>query len=192
MTFPHLDPSQCRMAAHLLGSSGHPFSPLQGQSLPAAHRCLSVFSLQHFKQLVDELQAKGVGTVNKALTESFKILREVRGTVPTLTLGTSAPAHPCFPRFGLAQPQEGREWYSWVSKLWQTVCKSNQASRRFWLVHDALELLNLPRMAAFLGVGTPSIGATVVVASSPKQSAPLHHHCCNVPPCHGLGAFWLW
>ncbi|XP_074727786.1 voltage-dependent calcium channel subunit alpha-2/delta-4 isoform X7 [Strix uralensis] len=33
---------------------------------------------EHFKQLVDELQAKGVGTVNKALTESFKILREVR------------------------------------------------------------------------------------------------------------------
>ncbi|XP_009950292.1 PREDICTED: voltage-dependent calcium channel subunit alpha-2/delta-4 [Leptosomus discolor] len=31
---------------------------------------------EHFKQLVDELQAKGVGTVNKALTESFKILRE--------------------------------------------------------------------------------------------------------------------
>uniref|UniRef100_A0A669P5X2 Calcium voltage-gated channel auxiliary subunit alpha2delta 4 n=1 Tax=Phasianus colchicus TaxID=9054 RepID=A0A669P5X2_PHACC len=33
---------------------------------------------EHFKQLVDELQAKGVGTVNKALTESFKILREFR------------------------------------------------------------------------------------------------------------------
>uniref|UniRef100_A0A8C8SEU9 Calcium voltage-gated channel auxiliary subunit alpha2delta 4 n=1 Tax=Pelusios castaneus TaxID=367368 RepID=A0A8C8SEU9_9SAUR len=32
----------------------------------------------HFKQLVDELQAKGVGTVNKALLESFKILREFR------------------------------------------------------------------------------------------------------------------
>uniref|UniRef100_A0A8B9Q4U8 Calcium voltage-gated channel auxiliary subunit alpha2delta 4 n=1 Tax=Apteryx owenii TaxID=8824 RepID=A0A8B9Q4U8_APTOW len=33
---------------------------------------------EHFKQLVDELQAKGVGTVNKALTESFRILREFR------------------------------------------------------------------------------------------------------------------
>ncbi|KAL8222197.1 UNVERIFIED_CONTAM: Voltage-dependent calcium channel subunit alpha-2/delta-4 [Gekko kuhli] len=33
---------------------------------------------EHFKQLVDELQAKGVGTVNKALIESFKILREFR------------------------------------------------------------------------------------------------------------------
>ncbi|KFU87796.1 Voltage-dependent calcium channel subunit alpha-2/delta-4, partial [Chaetura pelagica] len=33
---------------------------------------------EHFKQLVDELQAKGVGTVSKALTESFKILREFR------------------------------------------------------------------------------------------------------------------
>uniref|UniRef100_A0A8D2LYU3 Calcium voltage-gated channel auxiliary subunit alpha2delta 4 n=1 Tax=Varanus komodoensis TaxID=61221 RepID=A0A8D2LYU3_VARKO len=33
---------------------------------------------QHFKQLVDELQAKGVGTVNKALTEAFRILREFR------------------------------------------------------------------------------------------------------------------
>uniref|UniRef100_A0A670XXU8 Calcium voltage-gated channel auxiliary subunit alpha2delta 4 n=1 Tax=Pseudonaja textilis TaxID=8673 RepID=A0A670XXU8_PSETE len=33
---------------------------------------------QHFKQLVDELQAKGVGKVNKALTESFKILRKFR------------------------------------------------------------------------------------------------------------------
>ncbi|XP_019371082.1 PREDICTED: voltage-dependent calcium channel subunit alpha-2/delta-4 isoform X2 [Gavialis gangeticus] len=33
---------------------------------------------EHFKQLVDELQAKGVGTVNNALTESFKILREFR------------------------------------------------------------------------------------------------------------------
>ncbi|XP_048355768.1 voltage-dependent calcium channel subunit alpha-2/delta-4 isoform X2 [Sphaerodactylus townsendi] len=33
---------------------------------------------EHFKQLVDELQAKGVGTVNKAVTESFKILREFR------------------------------------------------------------------------------------------------------------------
>uniref|UniRef100_A0A8D2N6D1 Calcium voltage-gated channel auxiliary subunit alpha2delta 4 n=1 Tax=Zonotrichia albicollis TaxID=44394 RepID=A0A8D2N6D1_ZONAL len=33
---------------------------------------------EHFKQLVEELQAKGVGTVSKALTESFKILREVR------------------------------------------------------------------------------------------------------------------
>ncbi|XP_077196149.1 voltage-dependent calcium channel subunit alpha-2/delta-4 isoform X1 [Paroedura picta] len=33
---------------------------------------------EHFKQLVDELQAKGVGTVNKALVESFKILREFR------------------------------------------------------------------------------------------------------------------
>uniref|UniRef100_A0A8C6ZUW7 Calcium voltage-gated channel auxiliary subunit alpha2delta 4 n=1 Tax=Nothoprocta perdicaria TaxID=30464 RepID=A0A8C6ZUW7_NOTPE len=33
---------------------------------------------EHFKQLVDELQAKGMGTVNKALTESFKILREFR------------------------------------------------------------------------------------------------------------------
>uniref|UniRef100_A0A8U8B6Z2 Uncharacterized protein n=1 Tax=Geospiza parvula TaxID=87175 RepID=A0A8U8B6Z2_GEOPR len=33
---------------------------------------------EHFKQLVEELQAKGVGTVNKALTESFKILREFR------------------------------------------------------------------------------------------------------------------
>ncbi|OPJ80571.1 hypothetical protein AV530_010854 [Patagioenas fasciata monilis] len=33
---------------------------------------------EHFKQLVDELQAKGVGTVNKALTEAFKILREFR------------------------------------------------------------------------------------------------------------------
>uniref|UniRef100_A0A8C3UR54 Calcium voltage-gated channel auxiliary subunit alpha2delta 4 n=1 Tax=Catharus ustulatus TaxID=91951 RepID=A0A8C3UR54_CATUS len=35
-------------------------------------------SFRHFKQLVDELQAKGVGTVSKALTESFKILREFR------------------------------------------------------------------------------------------------------------------
>ncbi|XP_067392220.1 voltage-dependent calcium channel subunit alpha-2/delta-4 [Emydura macquarii macquarii] len=33
---------------------------------------------EHFKQLVDELQAKGVGTVNKALLESFKVLREFR------------------------------------------------------------------------------------------------------------------
>ncbi|XP_053110982.1 voltage-dependent calcium channel subunit alpha-2/delta-4 isoform X3 [Hemicordylus capensis] len=33
---------------------------------------------EHFKQLVDELQAKGVGTVNKALTESFRILGEFR------------------------------------------------------------------------------------------------------------------
>ncbi|XP_068859887.1 voltage-dependent calcium channel subunit alpha-2/delta-4-like [Aphelocoma coerulescens] len=33
---------------------------------------------EHFKQLVEELQAKGVGTVSKALTESFKILREFR------------------------------------------------------------------------------------------------------------------
>ncbi|ETE74035.1 Voltage-dependent calcium channel subunit alpha-2/delta-4, partial [Ophiophagus hannah] len=33
---------------------------------------------EHFKQLVHELQAKGVGKVNKALTESFKILREFR------------------------------------------------------------------------------------------------------------------
>uniref|UniRef100_A0A670Y046 Calcium voltage-gated channel auxiliary subunit alpha2delta 4 n=1 Tax=Pseudonaja textilis TaxID=8673 RepID=A0A670Y046_PSETE len=33
---------------------------------------------EHFKQLVDELQAKGVGKVNKALTESFKILRKFR------------------------------------------------------------------------------------------------------------------
>uniref|UniRef100_A0A8C4YI29 Calcium voltage-gated channel auxiliary subunit alpha2delta 4 n=1 Tax=Gopherus evgoodei TaxID=1825980 RepID=A0A8C4YI29_9SAUR len=33
---------------------------------------------EHFKQLVDELQAKGVGTVNKAVLESFKILREFR------------------------------------------------------------------------------------------------------------------
>uniref|UniRef100_G1K855 Calcium voltage-gated channel auxiliary subunit alpha2delta 4 n=1 Tax=Anolis carolinensis TaxID=28377 RepID=G1K855_ANOCA len=33
---------------------------------------------EHFKQLVDELHAKGVGTVNKALTEAFRILREVR------------------------------------------------------------------------------------------------------------------
>nr|XP_060632690.1 voltage-dependent calcium channel subunit alpha-2/delta-4 isoform X1 [Anolis sagrei ordinatus] len=33
---------------------------------------------EHFKQLVDELQAKGVGTVNKALTEAFRILREFR------------------------------------------------------------------------------------------------------------------
>ncbi|XP_066447058.1 voltage-dependent calcium channel subunit alpha-2/delta-4 isoform X2 [Eleutherodactylus coqui] len=31
---------------------------------------------EHFKQLVDELQAKGVGTVNKALIEAFKILKE--------------------------------------------------------------------------------------------------------------------
>ncbi|KAK9400113.1 voltage-dependent calcium channel subunit alpha-2/delta-4-like [Crotalus adamanteus] len=35
-------------------------------------------SEKHFKQLVHELQAKGVGKVNKALTESFKILREFR------------------------------------------------------------------------------------------------------------------
>lgn len=167
------------------------FSPLQGQSLPAAHCCLSVFSLQHFKQLVDELQAKGVGTVNKALTESFKILREVRGSVPTPTLGTCVPAHPCFPPSGLAQPQEGHQWYSWVSNLWQAVCKSDQASRRYWLVHDALELLNLPRMAALLGVGTPSMGATVVVPSGPKQSASPHHYCCIVPVCRGPGGFWL-
>ncbi|OXB61505.1 hypothetical protein ASZ78_005913 [Callipepla squamata] len=40
---------------------------------------------EHFKQLVEELQAKGVGTVNKALTESFKILREVRDSLLTLT-----------------------------------------------------------------------------------------------------------
>uniref|UniRef100_A0A8D0GVE2 Calcium voltage-gated channel auxiliary subunit alpha2delta 4 n=1 Tax=Sphenodon punctatus TaxID=8508 RepID=A0A8D0GVE2_SPHPU len=33
---------------------------------------------EHFKQLVDELQAKGVGTVNKALMESFRVLREFR------------------------------------------------------------------------------------------------------------------
>uniref|UniRef100_A0A8C5J4F7 VWFA domain-containing protein n=1 Tax=Junco hyemalis TaxID=40217 RepID=A0A8C5J4F7_JUNHY len=33
---------------------------------------------EHFKQLVEELHAKGVGTVSKALTESFKILREFR------------------------------------------------------------------------------------------------------------------
>ncbi|XP_069084188.1 voltage-dependent calcium channel subunit alpha-2/delta-4 [Pleurodeles waltl] len=33
---------------------------------------------EHFKQLVDELQAKGVGTVNNALIESFKILREFK------------------------------------------------------------------------------------------------------------------
>ncbi|XP_053320344.1 voltage-dependent calcium channel subunit alpha-2/delta-4 [Spea bombifrons] len=33
---------------------------------------------EHFKQLVDELQAKGVGTVNKALIEAFKILKEFR------------------------------------------------------------------------------------------------------------------
>nr|XP_020644694.1 voltage-dependent calcium channel subunit alpha-2/delta-4 [Pogona vitticeps] len=33
---------------------------------------------EHFKQLVDELQAKGVGTVNKALTEAFRILMEFR------------------------------------------------------------------------------------------------------------------
>ncbi|XP_072256142.1 voltage-dependent calcium channel subunit alpha-2/delta-4 isoform X4 [Pyxicephalus adspersus] len=31
---------------------------------------------EHFKQLVEELQAKGVGTVNKALIEAFKILKE--------------------------------------------------------------------------------------------------------------------
>ncbi|KAG8538965.1 hypothetical protein GDO81_021690 [Engystomops pustulosus] len=33
---------------------------------------------EHFKQLVDELQAKGVGTVNKALIEAFKILQEFK------------------------------------------------------------------------------------------------------------------
>ncbi|OCT57831.1 voltage-dependent calcium channel subunit alpha-2/delta-4 isoform X2 [Xenopus laevis] len=33
---------------------------------------------EHFKQLVDELHAKGVGTVNKALIEAFKILKEFR------------------------------------------------------------------------------------------------------------------
>ncbi|XP_075066834.1 voltage-dependent calcium channel subunit alpha-2/delta-4 isoform X3 [Mixophyes fleayi] len=33
---------------------------------------------EHFKQLVDELQAKGVGTVSKALIEAFKILKEFR------------------------------------------------------------------------------------------------------------------
>ncbi|XP_072855941.2 voltage-dependent calcium channel subunit alpha-2/delta-4 isoform X2 [Pogona vitticeps] len=33
---------------------------------------------EHFKQLVDELQAKGVGTVNKALTEAFRVLMEFR------------------------------------------------------------------------------------------------------------------
>ncbi|KAM4675764.1 voltage-dependent calcium channel subunit alpha-2/delta-4 [Discoglossus pictus] len=33
---------------------------------------------EHFKQLVDELQAKGVGTVNKALIEAFKILKEFK------------------------------------------------------------------------------------------------------------------
>uniref|UniRef100_A0A8B9W1E6 Calcium voltage-gated channel auxiliary subunit alpha2delta 4 n=1 Tax=Anas zonorhyncha TaxID=75864 RepID=A0A8B9W1E6_9AVES len=41
-------------------------------------RAASNLDPSHFKQLVDELQAKGVGTVNKALTESFKILREFR------------------------------------------------------------------------------------------------------------------
>lgn len=59
---------------------------------PACNSFLFDFSFlfQHFKQLVDELQAKGVGTVSKALTESFKILREVR--VLMLVWGT---AHPC-------------------------------------------------------------------------------------------------
>ncbi|KAJ7329179.1 hypothetical protein JRQ81_015353, partial [Phrynocephalus forsythii] len=33
---------------------------------------------EHFKQLVDELHPKGVGTVNKALTEAFRILKESR------------------------------------------------------------------------------------------------------------------
>ncbi|XP_075711815.1 voltage-dependent calcium channel subunit alpha-2/delta-4 isoform X2 [Rhinoderma darwinii] len=33
---------------------------------------------EHFKQLVDELQAKGVGNVNIALIEAFKILKEFR------------------------------------------------------------------------------------------------------------------
>lgn len=60
--------------------SGLPFPALlKGNTLPATHSCFFSFSFcQHFKQLVEELQAKGVGTVSKALTESFKILREVR------------------------------------------------------------------------------------------------------------------
>lgn len=57
-----------------------PSPPLvKGNTLPATHPWFFFLSsCQHFKQLVEELQAKGVGTVSKALTESFKILREVR------------------------------------------------------------------------------------------------------------------
>ncbi|KAK2539699.1 Cacna2d4 [Columba guinea] len=47
---------------------------------------------EHFKQLVDELQAKGVGTVNKALTEAFKILRE---DLYPFVLATALPLAAC-------------------------------------------------------------------------------------------------
>lgn len=67
-------------AQHFLGD---PFLPCSKgtpclQLIPGFGFFFFLSSCQHFKQLVDELQAKGVGTVNKALTESFKILREVR------------------------------------------------------------------------------------------------------------------
>lgn len=108
--------------------------------------CLSLMaafflSCQHFKQLVEELQAKGVGTVNKALTESFKILREVRMLV---LMGTSVPAHPLFLPLCLnhilqwegdmslsPEPQNCNNHCTDLTQLWG----------KGWFVHDALRLL---------------------------------------------------
>uniref|UniRef100_A0A674IXI4 Calcium voltage-gated channel auxiliary subunit alpha2delta 4 n=1 Tax=Terrapene triunguis TaxID=2587831 RepID=A0A674IXI4_9SAUR len=45
---------------------------------PGKENSAFLLSASHICHLVDELQAKGVGTVNKAVLESFKILREFR------------------------------------------------------------------------------------------------------------------
>lgn len=121
----HLHPSRCGTALPAVVKdqdpngtdfSRLPFPPsVEGSTLLATHCCLFPLSpCQHFKQLVDELQAKGVGTVNKALTESFKILREVRESVPMFASGASVPAHSYLPLY-IPHGAAGGGWHELIS-----------------------------------------------------------------------------
>uniref|UniRef100_A0A670JKV3 Calcium voltage-gated channel auxiliary subunit alpha2delta 4 n=1 Tax=Podarcis muralis TaxID=64176 RepID=A0A670JKV3_PODMU len=85
-TQKHRSRKKGRKIPFLLVTLPPPFLPLQyNDYVHYVESCFKGILVQadrdnreHFKQLVDELQAKGVGTVNKALTESFRILREFR------------------------------------------------------------------------------------------------------------------
>lgn len=166
-------------------------SPLQGW---ACLQLTTAFlgSWQHFKQLVDELQAKGVGTVNKALTESFKILREVRGSLLMLTQGICMPALPFVSDVAQSSWCCGRSWYGWckllsrVSNLWQE-----------WLsVGLCVMLLNVPRIAVECTGewcswvwGLRRWGDISSLGPTESASPP---YCCIALAHHRPGRFWLW
>lgn len=103
---------------------------------------------QHFKQLVDELQAKGVGTVNKALTESFKILREVRVSA-AVRIEHKCPCPPLLSppaSYDLVHPSQWGGvggWHKLISQSLtsqQAVCRCDPVLWRCQFVHGALRL----------------------------------------------------